>query len=886
MSFTTDPNVTVWNRPGLPAIARRVGTHPTFKAAMLRKLAAAVPELTTRDDDDFTVALLDSWAGVADVLTFYQERFANEAYVRTATERFSILHLARLIGYELRPGVAASAFLAFLTYDPPLGPGRVTIPVGTRVQSVPDAGQTPQTFETIQAIDAQAALNTMRPRMTQPQALTPDSGSVTIRGSDPTLRAGDDLLLVASDERTASLRKIVRVTFDPDAQTTRLDLVPQPPPPPPLALPSRPLGRVVADPTPLTATQLREDVLQRSWSNADLTAQAVIQQWSVADLETGLVNTTRASGDVGGSAFAFRLRSGVYGHTAPRWDSLPSVLRFGEQVTDATGAQTSVEPAFPADWEQRTLADESTGDPGTDSSEPGYGRWLHLDAVYPGMAEDTWIALRGPDRFTVKKIESSVEVVRSFYPLSNRVTRVTLGDAVDLDKLRVRSASVLAQSDPLDLADAPILEPVAGTQLLLDRAYLGLGAGEFVAITGERADLPGVTNTEVVAIAQARLEGGFSQLTFTTPLTYAYVRGTVTCNGNVAQATHGETRTEALGSGDASVPFQRFALRQPPLTYVSASTAGGAQSTLEVRVDDVLWHEVPSLDGHAPGERVYVTRADDAGGTTVQFGDGRTGARVPTGQENIRATYRQGIGLSGMLDANKLTLLATRPAGVRDVTNPLPTSGAADRESRDDARINAPLALLTMGRVVSLQDYQDFATAFAGIARAWAVTVRASSRVGVFLTVAGQKGVAVAPGSPLYTNLVSALRSAGDPTRALFVASYRPALFRLSAKLRVDPDYQVASVLDAAEQCLRSAFAFDARQFGQDVTLSEVAAVLQGVAGVVAVDVDRLYRADRDAGLAARIPSDLPVPFSHVDLVLPAEMLTLDPGPVTLENLP
>ena len=54
---------------------------------------------------------------VADVLTFYQERLANESFLRTASERRSILELARLIGYELHPGVAASGFLAFTLDD-------------------------------------------------------------------------------------------------------------------------------------------------------------------------------------------------------------------------------------------------------------------------------------------------------------------------------------------------------------------------------------------------------------------------------------------------------------------------------------------------------------------------------------------------------------------------------------------------------------------------------------------------------------------------------------------------------------------------------------------------------------------------------------------------
>ena len=88
--------------------------------------------LKTRDDDDFSIALLDATATMADVLTFYQERIANESYLRTATERRSLLELARLIGYELRPGVAASAFLAFTMDDTPGAPLETTVDIGTR----------------------------------------------------------------------------------------------------------------------------------------------------------------------------------------------------------------------------------------------------------------------------------------------------------------------------------------------------------------------------------------------------------------------------------------------------------------------------------------------------------------------------------------------------------------------------------------------------------------------------------------------------------------------------------------------------------------------------------------------------------------------------------
>src|SRR5687767_13242576 len=107
----------VANPSGLAAFGYRVGTHGRFKRSLLAGLSlsrsAALRELRTREDDDFAIALLDAWATVADVLTFYQERIAAESYLPTATERRSVRELARAIGYELRPGVAAETPLAF-----------------------------------------------------------------------------------------------------------------------------------------------------------------------------------------------------------------------------------------------------------------------------------------------------------------------------------------------------------------------------------------------------------------------------------------------------------------------------------------------------------------------------------------------------------------------------------------------------------------------------------------------------------------------------------------------------------------------------------------------------------------------------------------------------
>ena len=84
---------------------------------MLARLSSAdypaLAGLKTRDDDDFSIALLDASSVMLDILTFYQERLANESYLRTATQLQSLTELARLIGYQPAPGVGSSVYLSF-----------------------------------------------------------------------------------------------------------------------------------------------------------------------------------------------------------------------------------------------------------------------------------------------------------------------------------------------------------------------------------------------------------------------------------------------------------------------------------------------------------------------------------------------------------------------------------------------------------------------------------------------------------------------------------------------------------------------------------------------------------------------------------------------------
>ena len=67
----------------------------------------------------------------------------------------------------------------------------------------------------------------------------------------------------------------------------------------------------------------------------------------------------------------------------------------------------------------------------------------------------------------------------------------------------------------------------------------------------------------------------------------------------------------------------------------------------------------------------------------MQFGDGVRGARPSSGQNNVRATYRKGLGAAGNLAAESLTQLTQRPLGMKGVSNPLPAEGGTDPETAE-----------------------------------------------------------------------------------------------------------------------------------------------------------------------------------------------------------
>jgi len=812
----------VYNRPGLSTIDYRIGRQADFLASMVAGLTDAdrprLASLTTRDPDDLSIAMLDAWAVAADVLTFYTERLANESYLRTASERISLQELGRLIGYRLRPGVAAETHLAFAIEPPPavpaaasrdpgsnprVTPATVALEAGLRVQSIPAPGEQPQTFETIEAIEARPEWNTFAASTTVP-AVGIGLDHAHLVGADLNLKPGDAFLLVGHDGAAGSnyLRILASVTTHLD--TGRTDVTWSPPLPvlDPFIDPSKPAG-----------------------------------------------------------AFVMRKRLDVFGHSAPMWLSMSEEFRTkgypGGDKDDAEWPDFSISPTETAVDVEGSHADIATGS------------WVVLSN---GTSQELW------------KVEGLSELSRAEFAVSGKVTRLTLSEGENYDDFQLfpRETTVFAVSQPLTIADAPDGSDVTDDVITVDLDVSAMRPGRRLIVRGTTT--AGEPHVESVELREVKPVPGGWQIALSKDLATAYRRDSVAVHGNVALATHGETVQQLLGSGQAAAAFQRFTLAHAPLTYLQSSDPSGASAALEVRVNEVRWDEVPTLYGTAPTARDYTVRDDAQGRTYVQFGDGGSGARLPSGSHNVRARYRKGIGAAGNVKPDALAQLLDRPLGVKGVSNPVAATGGVDREAETSARASMPLAVRTLGRAVSLLDYEDYARAFTGVVKADAAVLNLRGGLTIVVTVA-LTGVPETATADRLEDLGDSLRSHGDPLVQLVVLPGSIDTFRLALKVAVDPAYETKVVLAAVEAALRSAFAFEARALGEPVHRSGVIAMVHGVPGVVAVDIDLLY-----AGAIPDLVDRLLAKQATVGAggtAIAAGLLVLDPAPFdTLEAMP
>ena len=140
------------NLPQLSHISYRVGTYADFRRAVLTPLAGEQSlvgqwraGLAHRRAGDLAVMIAEWFAYIADILTFYNERIANQDYLRTADLPESVKRLIALLGYRPRPAIGATGMLAALV----TAGQSALLPQGLQFQSKPTPGQAPQIFELV-----------------------------------------------------------------------------------------------------------------------------------------------------------------------------------------------------------------------------------------------------------------------------------------------------------------------------------------------------------------------------------------------------------------------------------------------------------------------------------------------------------------------------------------------------------------------------------------------------------------------------------------------------------------------------------------------------------------------------------------------------------------
>ena len=889
--LTPDPQEVVdalANPPGQPALRRRVAPHAISLARMRNRLASPAHDLAVRSlaragADDPAVALLDAWAVVADTVSFYSERIATEGFLRTAVQHGSVRELARTLGHDLRPGVSAEVDLAFTAETAGEPPDVVVVPGGTPVQSVPGPGALPQTFETTDELEVRRVWNAVPVVATMTQHIQPGGNRLWVRGMT-TLRAGDAVLLVL---RGVTLRWVgVGDPFDPAVldqlgplrgirtfrRSGRTDLL--------LIADRRHFGRWVAQ--EVTSRHL----LTIASADAGVGATA---GWTLLTFDRA---PFLARGEDGGrnlartvlAAYTFRERLRIFGWNAPD----PNLLVIdghppaGSSKDDGASAYHWV---------------------GFDLTLP-----LDLDGEHPAVLAGSRVVLEQAGT-TVPCVVGTVQRDgRSKFALNGPVTSVGLTKdggspapgAPTLTGLDRRGLAVHAVSTALDATQMPDGTPLTGTTVLVATTDPPIPVGRRVILAGtDPTGAPVAVAADVVGSEPVRVTApdGTTADTGTTAITLsarppALSRSGLVVLANVARSTHGETATQVLGSGDGRTPFPSFVLRRPPLTHVRATTPGGARAALVVRVDGVEWTQVGSLLDAGPRDRVYVVRRDEDGGARVVFGDGVHGARPATGTENITAVYRTGIGADGAVPARTVTLLVRRPLGIREVTNPLPSTGWAAPETLEEARTGAPLLVRTLDRAVSVADHEDLARGYAGVGPARADLLWDGSVRRVIVSVLGTGGLD--PGDGLVTGLRAALDAARDPSALLDVRAGEQLWFGVRVEVAHDPARVRDEVLTGVRATLAAAFGPGARQFAAPVTAGAVLVAVRSAPGVTACTVPRLFPlvSPPAAGTTASLPADAAgldplraLPGRWDGGVRPAQLLALAGGAVEIREM-
>lgn len=868
------------NAPGLAVIRYRIGNFTTFRRVMLDDLASLAqsspddPFARWKEgtDGDYQTMFVELWAYLADVLTFYQERVANEAYLQTATQRDSLARLCRLIDYRPNPGAGASALLAFTVEKNK----KVFIPAGFRAGNKPAPGKEQAVFETEAGIFALGEHSAIAMAAAAPTNQFAPLSDFEMLANNPTdAHAIQAATRIYPSAGSVYLRSFISGALAQAITGALAGIAANVP----IAAASGKATRKLVLKGTTTRLVAGDYVLIVEFEGDKTRENATLRQLDAVFADKATNSTTISWTENAGeeyasnsAIYALRVTAGAFGSNAPDWNTLSPTL------TDRDGQY----PDAPfRDYWDPPLGVVPDVINRVDRTNIDTGKVLYLDAKYadakgtaahPGwvvLLDDSKVAKEHPrlpqapdfvdDPTDPKEPIFHVLDVRvenhADFAMNGKISRLALARSIPAGKYPLRTTIVLTGVERLELQEnLPLHDRLAGKVLILAGKFPQLAPGQRVMVRGKKlnagaADVP-ITEEAVIDRRQDE-SADITTVYLKADLKDVYSRANTVLLANVASATQGETvKDEVLGNGNG-IALQTFTLKKRPLTYLPGADADGlaaVKSTLQVTVNGVRWKERPTLFQHPADAQEYITRLDETGEATVIFGDGVFGAKPPTGKDNIRARYRRGMGANGNVAVNAVAQLLDNIPGLQKVTNPQATHGGLDRESADQIRSNGPASLRTFGRAVSARDYADLAMIFPGVAKASAEWVERDPKTGkvlaqphVRLIVATADQQRLKLQKTFTDRLREFLDRRRDPNVPLRLDDCNKVLFQFKVSVAIDDDYPrnatVARVLAALTPNVKpdaapGYFAFERLQLGQTIHLSDLYRTIQAIDGV------------------------------------------------------
>jgi hypothetical protein len=289
-----------------------------------------------------------------------------------------------------------------------------------------------------------------------------------------------------------------------------------------------------------------------------------------------------------------------------------------------------------------------------------------------------------------------------------------------------------------------------------------------------------------------------------------------------------EVKQEVVGTSNG-LAYQNFQLAYPGVI---------TGDNIEVKVNNVTYNKVPFIIDYNAQSPVFSVFTNGNGFSSIEFGDNVSGRIPPTGATiTVSYRYTDTAGSLGNISANTLTTVVSDPDGVPindvAVTNALAFSGGKDAESTDSIRVNAPLALRSLNRAVSLKDYANLAVQINGVSKAIAAAAVYTS---VTLYVAPSGGGTLSSG--LQATIEDYFVDKMPPNTTLTVLNYRPAYPYLDVTVNVLPQYTASTVSAAVTDAIYSLFDFDNVVFNDLVSVGDIHSACRSVDGVAYVTIN------------------------------------------------